>query len=114
MGLRAGWLNERVTLQRQTATPDGQGGSTLAWANLTTVPTVWAKVRQLSGTEGAEAAITKARARYEVTIRRRADVRASDRVLRGATILTIVAPPNDATDSPDMLVLTCESDGASV
>lgn len=107
MPLRAGQLNDRVTLQSSTTTDDGQGGAALTWANLATAPTVWAAVRMVSGGDQADGAQTVSRRRYEVTIRRRDDVTSVMRVIRGASTLAILSV-NDDREEPDRIILLCE------
>lgn len=50
--MSAGAKDQPITLQRNTRTPDGAGGSTQAWADFTDVPNVWANVTAKSGREG--------------------------------------------------------------
>ena len=46
-----GKMDQRITLQRKTATADGYGGVTEAWTNLATNPRPWAEVIAKSGRE---------------------------------------------------------------
>lgn len=39
-----GQLDQRITFRRATEASDGYGGKTVTWANLTTEPTVWARI----------------------------------------------------------------------
>ena len=50
-----GALDQRVTFQKEQTTSDGQGGFTLdGWADIDTVPTVWAEVSLSHGSESGE------------------------------------------------------------
>lgn len=85
----AGELDERVAIQARSRTPDGAGGYSEAWS---TVATVWARVRPLSGRERLLGEQLEAPRNYRVTIRRRA-VTADHRLLwRGVALNVRFAP----------------------
>lgn len=46
-----GRMDQQITFQRLTATEDGIGGATKAWANLASNATVWAEVKTRVGRE---------------------------------------------------------------
>lgn len=46
-----GKMDQRITLQRRVATPDGGGGETYVWADLPHNPTIWAHVVAKAGRE---------------------------------------------------------------
>jgi len=75
-----GKLDQRVTLQRSTGTADGIGGTTQTWANITTAPTVWAKVTPRIGREAMENGRMNASAIATFTIRYRDDITELDRL----------------------------------
>ena len=77
--MKAGQLKERVTLQQQGRTSNGQGGFTVGWSDVADTPTFWARVIGLSGEESVSAAIERASMRWRVEIRRRTDVTAAHR-----------------------------------
>jgi SPP1 family predicted phage head-tail adaptor len=79
--MSAGQLDQRITFQANTATPDGMGGNTKAWANFATTPTVWAGVKAGRGNEGMDEGGTVASGLWLFTIRYRADVNEVDRLL---------------------------------
>lgn len=60
-------LDQVVTVQRMTATADGQGGFTEVWANQ--YPNIRAKITGRAGSEQQQAERTDAHADYLVTIR---------------------------------------------
>ena len=69
-----GRLNERITFQSYTTVSDGAGGRVTTWANLGSVPTVWASVKAKSGTEGFSEGRTNAEATYTFIVRQRSDL----------------------------------------
>lgn len=94
--MRPGNLSERVTIEQQTTVSDGAGGRSRAWSALATV---WADVRPKAGRERAQAAGLEAPATYEFTLRRRADLTESMRLVwRGVAfnIRFIALPPGAA------------------
>lgn len=105
MSFVVGELDQRVTIERVTLTPDGAGGATESWA---TVATLWAKVRPLSGAERgqSQAQREEAVAEYLVVIRNRDDVRDTDRIGWGDRKLNI-AFRKDRGHRADYLELVC-------
>ena len=71
-------LRHRVLIQAPTRTPDGQGGSTVTWAD---VATVWAQVTPGTGGERVIAHGLREQSPYDVRIRYRADVSAQNRLI---------------------------------
>lgn len=96
--MRAGQLNQRVTLQQKTAGKDDWGQSTEAW---TGVATIWANVRFLNGAEFIKNGVEQQQATASIRIRRRA-VDASMRVLHQGVAYDITAvlpgPRNEYID----------------
>jgi SPP1 family predicted phage head-tail adaptor len=74
---RPGELDQRIELQKETRTPDGQGGFTKIWQTQTEV---WAHVRPLRGSERQHSDRKQAEGGYLVVIRYRSDVNESWRV----------------------------------
>lgn len=103
----AGQLSERIELQRATRTDDGYGGYAETWA---TYATVWAQVRPLSGRERYHAQQIEAEASYRVTIRYRADVLDSDRIVWRGQNLNIRFRA-DAGPREPYLMMDVEVDG---
>ena len=66
-----GELTDRVTLQSRSVVKDAYGQDTITW---TTVATVWARVRAVSGREFFAAAQVQQEQSVKVVIRRRTDV----------------------------------------
>lgn len=76
-----GQLDQRITFQRLTATPDGGGGTVRAWANLASDATVWAKVLTRVGREVMVEGRITAQSPVTFTIHYRGDVSELDRIL---------------------------------
>lgn len=76
-----GRLDQRITLQRYTETPDGIGGVTETWADLATTPKVWANVKPRLGRENMAEGRMTATLLSTFTIRYRADVTELDRII---------------------------------
>jgi len=76
--LAAGRLDRRVTLQTSAIGRDTLGGPTQTWA---TLAVVWATVRPLSGKETVTAQQVQSQASVAVTLRYRADIAATQRVI---------------------------------
>ena len=73
-----GELDQRVTFQTLSRTPDGQGGSAEAWAD---IGTVWAHVRPRSGKEVEKFDRVNADVFYLMVVRYRSDLVAADRAV---------------------------------
>lgn len=107
MALRAGRLNQYVTIRRRTQTADTQGGS--AWTFMA-LARVAAEVLPVSGNEIVQAEALHAERRTKVAIRYRADVSVKDRieVTRGAVTRTLeIQQLDDPTGLAVELVALC-------
>lgn len=71
-----GHMDQRVTFQSETTADDGQGGRTSSgWANIADTPTMWAKVDQVTGTEGEEGEFRQANTyAVDIIVRNRSDI----------------------------------------
>jgi len=83
-----GELNRRLTLQAPVDTPDGAGGSTRSYADVTTL---WAKVEPVSARSDIVAANAGATVTHRIVIRRGPDVTTRHRFAEGARIYRVVA-----------------------
>jgi len=99
-----GKMRERVTIEQETATPDGYGGYANTWA---TVATVWAKVEPLSGREQIEADKLQGVVNTRVTIRYRSDVVPGMRLVWGSRNYNIRAVISEE-ERDRFLQLTCD------
>jgi len=98
-----GAMRERITIQKKVATPDGQGGHSVAWAVRAVVA---AALEALTGREAIAAQQITATFDRAFVIRYRTDVSVADRVVwagRTLQILHAVDPNDDAR----FLRLTC-------
>ena len=69
--MKAGALDQRVTLQQRSVTTDAYGQDTIVWVD---IATVWAQCQALRGREFFAAAQTQQEQTVKVRIRHRADV----------------------------------------
>ena len=100
----AGQLNQRVTLQRRASGLDAAGQTSTTWSD---VATLWANVRPLRGRDLLAAAQQQATFDAKVTIRYRADVLATDRLVWGTQPLEIVGEPINVDGRSVDLELMC-------
>ncbi len=76
-----GRMDQRITLQSYAFTSDGAGGQTRALADFASVPTVWAQVQPVRGSERFQEDRTTAVGMYLFTIRYRDDINEGDVIL---------------------------------
>ena len=102
--MRAGDLNQRVTIKRQTTERDELGEVINVWTDL---GTVWAAVEPLNGREliAAQAAVSEVTVR--VRMRYRADVKPYDQVQHGAKMYQVTSAIDPRSQGAE-LVLMCK------
>jgi SPP1 family predicted phage head-tail adaptor len=76
-----GKMDQRITLQRVTETPDGIGGTTRGWSDLAVNPSPWARVIAKAGREGMTEGRMTATYIVLFTIWNRDDLSEVDRIL---------------------------------
>ena len=81
--MQIGKLDQRITFERLTASPDGIGGTTQTWASLSVNPSVWAAVKARPGREGMVGGRMTAQTPTTFTIYWRDDVTELDRITWG-------------------------------
>lgn len=86
----AGQLDQRITLQQPTGARDGFGQETITWQ---AVAIVWASAQPLRGREYFAAAAVQREATVRFTIRHRADVLSTWRILWASKVYQIDSPP---------------------
>ena len=86
--MKAGKLDQRVTLEQLVAIGDSWGGIVEAWAPLMSV---WAAVEPLVGREYLAAQAAQSEVTARVTMRYRPGITAQDRVIHEGTIYNIVS-----------------------
>ncbi len=99
-------LNRRLSLEEETALPDGAGGLVTVWA---LVGHLWAEVRPGSGTVADGEEVTLSRQPFRVTVRGAAQdapsrPRAGQRFRDGTRIFSILAVTERDADG---IYLTC-------
>jgi SPP1 family predicted phage head-tail adaptor len=104
----AGDLRERVTIEVERRTPNGQGGFTTAWS-----PTanVWAEIIGLNGGEGIRAGVERTTAIYRVNLRMRHDVTTKHRLHWNDQYLGIKSAIPHPQEPRAFLQLLCEAVG---
>ena len=102
-------LRHTVAIEAPDQIDNRKGGrrANPATGGWVTIAKPWAEIIALRGDEATRNLIERAAQYWRVTIRYRADVKPSHRIVWGAIIMDIKsAAPNDAGDA---LVMTCES-----
>ena len=105
--IRPGDLRDRLTIQRETRTPDGAGGFTTAWSD---VGTVWAQAVPSGGQERLIAGSLRSKQGWTITIRWRGDVTNKDRFVLNDRALNI-GSIEDPDRRRERLVALCETGG---
>lgn len=75
-------LNTRITFQSPTIATDAGGAQSVSWANVSSVPTVWARWVNAHGNEVIASEAVQSAQRATVTVRHRTDIKESWRILR--------------------------------
>lgn len=109
--LRAGQLNRRITLQRQSTVQDSYGGPVRTWLH---VATVWAEIQPLSGRELETAQRMASEISHQITVRYQASLTDTQvvsgyRALYKARIFNIHAALNE--DENNILITLLASEG---
>ena len=97
-------LNQRVTLQAMTLTPDGGGGYGESWQSFAVA---WATITPIGASDKFAADGMQSRARHRVVLRRRDDVLAGHRLTAGARTFKIHAVLDQGKRDP-FITLLCE------
>jgi SPP1 family predicted phage head-tail adaptor len=84
-----GKMDQRVTLQRYTAAPDGYGGTLQTWVDYATSPTIWAHVVAKSGRESMTEDRMTATFVVLFTIHNRRDIDIRDRIVWQGVVYNI-------------------------
>lgn len=102
--MSAGAKDQQITLQRATATADGIGGTTQAWANLATDATVWAAVRAKAGREAMGEGRMAATFVTLFTIYNRADLSELDRIAWNGEVYNIRSLRREGGRNLDLVI----------
>ena len=105
MGLDAGRLRNRVAIQQVTNAQNTTTGEiTRTWA---TIATVWASVEPLSVREFLQSKTDQSGVAARITIRHRAGLDASMRILHGTTIYSPAGFLADKDSGTEYLTIPC-------
>ena len=105
----AGQLRDRVTIQAETRTANGQGGYSTSWSNVATTPTVCANILGLSGDEALQAGIQRSVQQWRVIVRKRSDLTTKHRLVWGGVNLDIKSVMPLPDEPRAFTLLMCES-----
>ena len=105
--MKAGQLDQRVTVERYTSTEDELGQPIEAWAPLFDC---WAAVEPLNGREFFAASTTLSETTTRIRIRYRPDLTVIDRINHNGTLYDIQAIINPKSGDRE-LVLMCKAGG---
>jgi len=97
-------LDQRASLEARTLTPDGGGGYSESWQAFALV---WVKVAPAGATDALSADALQSRARHRITLRRRTDVTAGQRLVIGGRTFRIHAVLDEGPREP-LITLLCE------
>lgn len=106
--LDAGELNTRVTLLRSTVTKVASGAQTVAYSELETRPSVWAKIVFAHGQESVANDALKTSKRMTLTIRWRDDVDATGGVRLNGETWKFIGTPDNIGNRSQYLEIQCE------
>jgi SPP1 family predicted phage head-tail adaptor len=84
-------LRTRITFQEPTVTVDAGGAQVPSWANISSVPTVWARWINVHGEEAVSNEALKSAQRATVTVRYRNDLVSTWRVAKGSEYWQIIS-----------------------
>lgn len=103
--MNIGRLDKRITLQQATVNKSATGQATNTWANIPSVPSVWAEVDSQGGGESQEGQALQASHQWRIRIRPRNDLTNKMRILYGSKVLYIssVGDPNRRTNLQELL-----------
>lgn len=103
--MNIGRLDKRITFQQATVAKSASGQATTTWANIPSVPTVWAEVESQGGNENQEGQALQAAHQWRIRIRPRGDLTNKMRILYGSKTLYInsVGDPNRRTNLQELL-----------
>ncbi len=109
--MSAGALNEKITIERETTTGDGSGGSSSSWAQ---IAAPWSKAKPVRGTESVKAGQAASVKTWLFTVRKGSDtegINASDRVRAFGQVLKILSVRPGGPDGSDLRAwLTIEAE----
>ena len=106
--MQAGNLRHSVTLQRRSTTKGAMGGKKDSWS---TLATVYAAIRPVSGREFDAAKMANSKRTHEVRIRSYSGLTTSDRILFGSRVFNIESILNVDERDREMIIRCWEDAG---
>ncbi|MBS0506844.1 MAG: phage head closure protein [Proteobacteria bacterium] len=100
--MKAGDLDQRVTVERYTSTEDELGQPIQSWAPLFTC---WAAVEPLTGREYLAAQAAQSEVTARVTMRYRPGITAQDRVIHDGTTYNIVSVIDVRSERKELILM---------
>jgi len=103
--LRAGGLRHRISLQVQTETEDGMGGSSLDWAAVTGLSSVPAAIWPVSSKERIDSMKLELQITHKIRMRYISGITAKHRIVFGSRTfnITSIINPDERNIMLDML-----------
>lgn len=89
----AGRLRDRITIRRRVDAKNSRGEIDRSWTTI--VQDLSAEVRSINSRESLSAGVLQGSSYFEITVRYRTDLKASDQVLWGSRELNIIGPAED-------------------
>lgn len=108
--IRAGKLRHRVAIQESVSTPDGIGGQSLTWQNITGMDSVPAAIMPLSSKEQLDAMKLESVITNKIKIRYRAGITSKNRIVFGSRIFNIKGAPINYDEKGRELVFMVTED----
>ena len=96
--MRPGSLRHRVSIQESVQTPDGMGGFSTVFSNVTGMGSVPAAIWPLSSKEQLDAMKLESVITNKIRIRYRAGITSANRILFGSRIFQIKGAPINANE----------------
>lgn len=107
---KAGKMRHKVAIQEQTETPDGMGGFTPSWGNVTGLGSVPAAIWPLSSKESLDAMKLESRISEKIKIRYRAGITSKNRIVFGSQIFNIQGAPINIDQRNKYLIFMVSED----
>jgi SPP1 family predicted phage head-tail adaptor len=82
----AGALRHRITIRRETNTPDGKGGYDRTWSD---VASVWASITSMNGREAVLGHVLQGISTFQIIVRHRTDIEPAMQVKWGTKELNV-------------------------
>ena len=108
MVMRAGRLNQLVSIKKKSVTRNGVGEEVLTWEVIAGGADVWAAIEPVSGREYSEATQIHADVTTKIVLRYLSGVRSAMRVYHGDDIYELLSPPIDKRHRHESLELMCK------